>query len=193
MKWVSCLWVLALVAGFWTLLEYDRTPGAAGNALAAWPTASQLVREPGRANLVVAFHPHCPCSRATLSALAQVAIRCRERVTIHALFYKPANGVESWEKTNLWHSAALLPGLTPLSDEEGREAACFGAETSGQVALYSASGTLLFRGGITVSRGHEGGNPGLDALMKCLTDGTPAPGSWPVFGCLLRRSEGIQP
>lgn len=111
----------------------------------------------------------------------------------HVLFYKPTDFRAGWEKTDLWHSAAMIPGVTTICDEDGREADRFGIETSGHVLLYSASGILLFSGGITASRGHQGSSPGFDALLSCLTEGKPDPTHWPVFGCPLRSPEGAQP
>jgi hypothetical protein len=119
--------------------------------------------------------------------------RCQGMAKVHVLFYRRADFPTGWEKTDLWHSAAMIPGVVPISDKDGLEAIRFGAETSGQVMLYSAQGELLFRGGITVARGHQGGNPGFDTLLACLTEGKADPTPWPVFGCPLRSSEGIQP
>jgi hypothetical protein len=70
-------------------------------------------------------------------------------------------------------------------DRNGVEAARFGAETSGFVTLFDVSGHLLFRGGITASRGHAGDNVGADAIVS-LVNGAPARHrQTPVFGCGL--------
>jgi hypothetical protein len=79
-----------------------------------------------------------------------------------------------------------------LCDEDGFEAKRFGAKTSGQVVLYAPKGALLFSGGITVSRGHQGSNPGLESLITCLTQSNPDRTPWPVFGCLLLDPQGTQ-
>jgi hypothetical protein len=75
-----------------------------------------------------------------------------------------------------------------VRDRGGVEAKRFGARTSGEVLLYSAVGRLLFFGGITGSRGHEGDNYGLTSLASFLT-ATPSESAVtagsPVFGCAL--------
>ena len=190
MKLLACIWMLAAGAGFCILLEYANTPGEAGRAVSDWPVESQIVRDPGRANLILAVHPHCPCSRATIDALAHVMTRCQGLATAHVLFYRPADFPEGWERTDLWHNAAKIPGVTTISDEDGLEAIRFGAETSGHVVLYSARGELLFSGGITVSRGHQGSNPCLESLISCLVQSNPDRTPWPVFGCPLQSLEG---
>jgi len=190
MKLVTGFWILITGAGFYALFTYANTPGKAGKPSTAWPADSQMVRDAGRANLVLAMHPHCPCSRATMDALAQVMTRCQGLVTAHVLFYKPVSFARGWEQTDLWHSACDIPGVVVLCDEDGQEGERFGAETSGQVMLYAADSALLFKGGITRARGHQGDNPGMETLINCLTHGIPDHTAWPVFGCPLRNSEG---
>jgi hypothetical protein len=185
-------WILAAGAGIFLLIAYGSTPGDAGTAFSDWPTDSRIVRDVNRSNLVVAVHPHCPCSRATIDALAQAMARCQGLVTAHVLFCRPIEFPEGWEKTELWQSAAAIAGVTPISDGDGVEAQLFGAETSGHVVLYSSAGHLLFSGGITASRGHQGSNPGLDSLISCLTQNTSSPERWPVFGCPLRNPSGAK-
>ena len=61
----------------------------------------------------------------------------------------------------------------------------FHAETSGQTALYDATGNLLFSGGITSARGHEGDNDGRAAVVSLLTSDGAEERETPVFGCPL--------
>jgi hypothetical protein len=79
--------------------------------------------------------------------------------------------------------AAKLPNTRVLWDNDGEEAKRFGAATSGYMLLYDARGTLLFRGGVTVSRGHEGDNEGFDNLVVALRSGRRARTPSRVFGC----------
>jgi hypothetical protein len=71
----------------------------------------------------------------------------------------------------------------------GQEAKLFGAKTSGDVLLFGANGKLIFAGGITASRGHEGDNPGADAMLKALGESrrnkVSTTTATPVFGCSL--------
>jgi len=72
-----------------------------------------------------------------------------------------------------------------MRDDDGVEAARFGAATSGQVILYDRDGGLLFTGGITASRGHAGDNDGRNAIVSLLGRGRETRHSSPVFGCSL--------
>jgi hypothetical protein len=192
MKLLLIIWMLAVGVGFYLLLEYAAAPGEVGRPITAWPVDSRLARDPSRANLVLAVHPHCPCSRATIDALAEVMNHCQGLATAHVLFFRSAHLPEGWERTALWNDAVAIPGVTAIADEDSLEAVRFGVETSGHTVLFSASGELLFSGGITVSRGHQGSNPGMESLIACLTQGKQDRTPWPVFGCPLSNRGGTQ-
>jgi hypothetical protein len=81
--------------------------------------------------------------------------------------------------------AKALPHARVHWDDGGKEAMRFGAATSGYVVLFNTGGSLLFRGGVTASRGHEGDNAGFDSLLVSLRSGVPARASSRVFGCGL--------
>jgi hypothetical protein len=124
--------------------------------------------------------------------LAILMAHSQGRVNANAVFVKPAGFDEAWEKTDLWNSATDIPGVN-VSTDDGAEALRFRSETSGQVALYSAGGRLLFSGGITGSRGHFGDNDGRTAIESLLAGGKAARTETPVFGCPLQKdSSGNQ-
>src|SRR5689334_5850812 len=62
-------WLAATAVGLGRLAVYSQTPGATGTVPAAWPGGDAVSRTPGRPTLVLAMHPACPCSRATLDQL----------------------------------------------------------------------------------------------------------------------------
>jgi len=116
--------------------------------------------------------------------------RCEAKVAATVLFVKPEGFDEGWEHTDLWQEAARIPGVSVVSDEGG-EAARFGAFTSGQALLYDSNGNLLFSGGITSARGHEGDNNGVNAIQSLVASagadaGPRAESTTPVFGCPLQ-------
>jgi hypothetical protein len=117
--------------------------------------------------------------------LAFLMAHCQGRVAVHLFFLQPAEMPSNWTMTDLWRDAARIPGVTVHRDDAGREARLFGAETSGETALYDAEGSLLFHGGITNSRGHSGDNPGRDALQALLMGGPAHLSKTPAFGCRL--------
>ena len=184
---LSCgvLWVLVVgvVVGF--VSNHALTPGAAAASPDEWPALSHIQRAPDRATLVMFAHPKCPCTRASIGELALLMARCQDQVTGYVVFITPEGRAHEWAKTDLWDSAASIPGLRVLEDDCGVEAARFGAVTSGQTVLYDASGRLLFRGGITGARGHSGDNDGRSAVVSLLTSESVNLQQTPVFGCSL--------
>lgn len=93
---------------------------------------------------------------------------------------------EGWERTGLWSSAAAISGVMVRADIDGEAARRFGAATSGQALLYAIDGRLLFSGGITESRGHEGDNAGRSAIAALVLGAkTATPAASPVYGCPL--------
>jgi hypothetical protein len=179
------LWGCGVAASATWLWRYENTPGASADASPAWPADVPIPVSRDRATLVMTVHPHCPCSRASLAELAVLAARAQGRFAAHVLFYKPENAAPDWEKTDLWRTAAEIPGVRVWTDEEGRLARRFDAATSGQTFLYDSDGRLRFSGGVTVSRGHVGDNPALDAILESIHGGRPERRRSPVFGCSL--------
>jgi hypothetical protein len=85
----------------------------------------------------------------------------------------------------LWRQAAAIPGVTVHSDDGGVETRRFHAETSGYTVLYDPRGNLLFQGGITSSRGHEGDNAGRTALESLVQGKVFSQVRTSVYGCSL--------
>jgi hypothetical protein len=107
------------------------------------------------------------------------------RLRAYVLFVKLDGFADDWEKTDLWQSAAAIPGVTVVKDSDGIEARLFNAVTSGQTVRYNARGRLIFSGGITASRGHFGDNIGQGAIVALVNAEVPDQAVTPVFGCPL--------
>ena len=178
-----CLVIFCIGTGF--LWNYENTPGLAATAPEQWPGDSCIVRASDRPTLVMLAHPHCPCTRASIGELSRLMTQAQGRVTAYVLFVKPSEVSDGWEQTDLMKSAAAIPGVTAVRDEDGLEASRFHAATSGQVVLYAPDGKLLFSGGITSARGHAGDNAGRSAIVSLLTRDEATQGKTPVFGCPL--------
>lgn len=179
------LWLFVVGIGLSVLWSYENTPGVAAKPPLRWPIDSQIQRAPDGATLIMLAHPHCPCTRASIGELASLMAHSQGRLTAYVLFLKPAGFSEDWEKTDLWKSAASIPGVKAIADDEGTEARRFHAETSGQTILYDAEGRLLFSGGITGSRGHSGDNAGRSAIVSLVNAGAAESDETFVFGCPL--------
>ncbi|MEO7275031.1 MAG: RedB protein [Vicinamibacterales bacterium] len=184
---LGAAWLVAVGFGMRTLAAYTYTPGEPGHASAYWPAETQLARDPSRPTLVLFAHPQCPCSRAAVSELARLMTTTRGALDVRVVVLHPTGTPPGWERTDIWRAAATIPGVSVVTDEAGHEADRFGAVVSGQSYLYSASGRLLFAGGITLGRGHEGDNPGRAAVLDWVTTGHGATRG-PVFGCTLQQA-----
>ncbi|MEK6261880.1 MAG: RedB protein [Planctomycetota bacterium] len=188
----TTVWAAASLAGLAWLTDYSSVPGVAATSPVAWPQRADLQRDDRQPTLLMFLHPHCPCSQASLSELARVAVQVRERMRMQVLFVQPDGCAPDWYRTSLWTSARDIPGVLVDVDLRGHLAGQFGAKTSGQTLVYDRAGTLVFRGGLTPGRGHEGDSPGRTAVLSLLEERTRGSTmECSAFGCplLTERAE----
>jgi hypothetical protein len=188
---LAVAWLLAVGAGFAGVAIYKMTPSPQREVAATWPAGARAKPSADKATLLLFAHPQCPCTRATLAELAGLEQRYGDRFDTWVLFLSPKGGPASFTDTDLRTSAERIPGVHILIDEGGAEAARFGIATSGTVALYQR-GKLLFHGGITPARGHEGESAGRERIVSLLTTGTADRNDAPVFGCALSDEEPVR-
>lgn len=177
-----------LIAGaisfeWWQNQKYQYTPGIECAVSCRWPTDSKLFRPFNKPCLVVFVHEECPCTRATLTELMKVATKCRDRVSIEIVFIDYELKSHAI-RADLLRTAKEIPSARILSARPN-EARLFGATTSGYVALYNQGGSLVYHGGITDGRGHEGDNLGEDSLVSWITKGIGPVHEQPTYGCEL--------
>lgn len=118
-----------------------------------------------------------------MNELERVLARSGKRFDPHVVFSGPRDGEGP---LSLRAMARAIPGVAIIDDEI--ETKRFGALTSGQVLAYDARGDLVFRGGLTAARGHEGESVGNRALVSFALDpvgSNEIPPSSDVFGCSL--------
>jgi hypothetical protein len=185
----TVIWLCAVFAGTTALMRYKNAAGAQIEPAAQWPTASAVPRARGHATLVLAAHPHCPCTRASVTELDRLLMRAGGRLQAVVLFVKPRGAPEGWEKGDLWTRVAAMPAAKPMLDVDGVEAHRFRALTSGQTVVYDDDGNLLFSGGITAARGHEGDSVGRGLILAALDGARLEHARAPVFGCALDTPE----
>lgn len=191
-------WLAAVAIGFWAMWSYAATPGATALPPPSWPNDSSLQYRPGGWTLVLFLHPRCPCSRSTLAELERLQARVADRIDIQIAFIEPAGVDAAFTHSDLWQRAAALPGAMLYRDGGGREHLRFRAHTSGEALLYAPTGRLAYHGGITPARGHEGANPGSDAILSLVgqrpVEVQPtAVISRPTFGCPLEGAASLAP
>ena len=182
---LTLVWLSLAGAGGWAVGKYENTPGQAASAPLRWPAGTGLAASAARDTLVMVVHPRCPCSRASLAELAQIMARCRSRVSASVVFVQYAGVSPQWMRSGTWRQAAAIPGVRVLPDPGGMLARRLGARTSGQTYLYDMRGRLLFSGGLTSERGHEGDSAGLRAVLALLRGRSASRSRTLVFGCRL--------
>ncbi len=188
---ILVLWCTGLACGAQALWRYSTTPGSDQSAPLHWPAEAPFSPRPGRATLVMFAHPKCPCTRASLAEFSR--LMARGDVDGLVFFARPEGAETGWEHTGLWKTAEEIPGTRVLADIDESAARIFGAETSGHVLFYDASGTLRYSGGITASRGHEGPNAGSDAISTAMGSDHPShPSQCLTFGCPLLSPDAQQ-
>jgi hypothetical protein len=179
---ILLLWVTGVAGGFVIIVRYEGTAGVSGQA----PTnLAEMPQTNGRKLVILLAHPRCPCTRATLSEFEKIITRRQDRVAAHVYFFQPIDRPSSWSQGESWDLAARLPGVQVHADVDGRMAKKLGAKTSGQVVVFDETGRLLFDGGITGARGHQGDNPGCQAVLDLLQGISGSVHDFPVFGCPL--------
>jgi hypothetical protein len=188
---VLLLWLGLIAAGYAWLLRYGFAPGKIATAPGIIPPSLAPSNYVGHAQLFLALHPRCPCSRATVKELAKILSRIPGTINTTVLVYKPASEGESWLQSSLLDECRHM-NCRVLSDPDGRLAASLGSLTSGNVVLYDANGKLRYQGGITASRGHEGDSAGQRAVLEILSGSCKSYKSMPVFGCPIQQSETRQ-
>ena len=183
--WALGLWSLLVLGGFVILWDYSNNPGAPGEAPLQWPEISALSFDSTSPNLVMFAHPRCPCTRASLEELEKIVAKSNQQINLNIVFYHPEKFPQKWVKTSLYHRAERILRAKLSIDTRQQEIHNFRPQTSGQVYLYSQSGKLIYSGGITGSRGHEGDNVGSRTILTWINDGTLLQEKAFVFGCSL--------
>ena len=180
-------WCAALVPGVRYLFAYEHTAGAQSGAPTRWPAGITLARSTTTPTLVVAMHPRCTCTRATLTELEALATAPHPPFATILLIYQPedAGAPAAWRDLSIYAAAQKSLHAQIVLDPGGHIAEKFAAETSGEALLYAADGTLRYQGGVTGARGMEGNNAGLITLRAALAQPTSSQPSKPVFGCAL--------
>lgn len=179
------IWGLLVAGGMFAFDRYKLTPGVAARQTADWPAGSNLQRRAGKPTLVVIAHPQCICTEATLAELARLLATSSDEVETYVIFATLANGKDTDATSHLIRRAKTIPGVRVIVDRDGRETRQFPAQTSGQTFLYDVRGRLVFSGGITGARGHEGPNQGIDRIREALNRTAASGQRTPVFGCAL--------
>jgi hypothetical protein len=189
-------WSVSLAASLGAIHRYTSTSGSSGPTPPSWPAQSALPHDTTRPTVLVFVHPECVCTPTTIDAIRRVTQPASVRTMV--IDSGPAAARSAGQRSQHW---AQRIGATRVVDATGIEASAFGAQVSGHVVVASASGRILFSGGITPGRGHAGPCEGLSAFQEALARATDAPldgasieiPTPPVFGCPIFNEEPCRP
>jgi hypothetical protein len=183
------LWLALIGIGMIPLLTYSITPGKAAHPKWEWPTGTHLELAKDSPTVIMFVHPKCSCSFASLKQLQRLGAAFENKAKFYMVFELPVGADPTWAQTDLWKEAQLTPVIKRVTDEQQMEARGFGSVTSGDTFVYGPQGQLLFHGGITASRGHDGYCKGYDAVLRILLDTQHSQVSrTKTFGCGLFNS-----
>ncbi len=188
-RWIATVataWAISVVGAMLWLEQYANRPGQFG----ATPLVAPIAWSHDAPHLVMFIHPHCPCTWASVGELKKILGAPHAPVHVEVVLVLPPGVPTDWEKTPLAAEVSAINGVQVRTDVGGAEASSFGAQTSGHVVLYAADGRLLYSGGITRSRGHEGDNPGSESVLALLNGRDADESARPVFGCPLVADGG---
>jgi hypothetical protein len=172
-------------------MQFENTAGSSGNPRTHLPTELRAAAGKDAFVLVMLAHPNCPCTRASLIELERLTARVRGRLATFVILSRPGASVEELHASPMGKAAAKIPGVSvipqPLLASEA-----FAGETSGQTLLYEPGGILVYSGGITRGRGHQGDNAGADAVVARVAGRTRELLRLPAFGCPLKNPSASQ-
>lgn len=174
---IVLLWLAVVAGGLFALMHYDATPAAAHIVTNRWPSSSSITPDDKRPMMIMAVHPQCSCTQATLHELERMLPRMDNKARIIVLLLGKTG--------NRYEDEVASMHIEYRHDPSGQEARKFGLTTSGEVAIYSPTGALLYTGGITGARAHEGDNSGEDAAIAAVTGEGDSKKQAPVYGCEL--------
>ncbi len=168
--------------------RYATLPAALTAGPEVWPDVALALADDSP-TLVLFIHPACPCTRATLHELERAYVEVGR--VFHTRFVvtgDPAERTSIHDEVDRIAAAFAQSGrVTVTQDPDGEVARAFAASTSGEAFVYRPDGTLVFQGGLTSARSHEGPNRGHDAIVALMRDPSVERGSEPAYGCGLTK------
>jgi hypothetical protein len=193
---ILCLiWLVAVISGLGFLMDYESRPGENAFQSTRLPVNSELLESKTVPTVIMFIHPHCPCTRASVSEFQRVHSVCCNDARFKIVAFDPVGADADWRESDLVETAISIPDVSLVWDLAGRQGREINIKTSGHVLAFDAGGQLRFSGGITGSRGHEGDSAGSSALIRWLRQsGMPSNRNespsvevirTPVFGCSL--------
>ncbi|MBX3434592.1 MAG: hypothetical protein KF847_14835 [Pirellulales bacterium] len=185
MALVTLAWAVLCLGSFAALVIYKQAPGDMQFACRELDSGLPDREDQAPYRLVMAIHPKCPCSTASVRQLERLLARTGSQMSVTMLAYRPSRAPADWERTSLTTRAQSVAHVQLVVDDDGQIAAQLGLCTSGATVLFGPDGVPLFSGGVTPSRGHEGDCTGADAVFAAVRGRRIPVSTAPVYGCSL--------
>ena len=106
----TLVWACLILLGARTVMKYENAAATPGEPSSRWPVDSRLPHPAGTFVLIMAAHPDCPCTRASVTQLEQLMARLRGKLAAFVLFSKPEASEQDVRAAELWIKAAKIPG-----------------------------------------------------------------------------------
>src|SRR5262245_46679506 len=101
----ALVWIAAIGLGLRYLVNYSVQPGIPAAAPDEWPAESLIPAPQGQHVLVMTLHPHCPCSRASVTELNNLMAMLRpDHVKGYVLVVKPKEFADDWIQTESYRN-----------------------------------------------------------------------------------------
>ena len=121
------MWAVAVLIGAATLLQYSLFEGARADVPLRQPEKQSVTAaEKSKADVFVFVHPHCPCSRATVTQLNRLTACSNSEAIIHVLFFCPDSQPDAWTRTTLGLRQRTFSG--GITGSRGHAGACRGSD-----------------------------------------------------------------
>ena len=185
-KYSLGLWLFILVAGISAFAKFAYTPGETAHAPKLWPALTRLKAPNQLPKLLVFVHPKCGCSEATLRNLEKILPDLVNKVQIKIVM-NDLGDPAMLQGSKAFAQASAFKNVDIVVDHGGYETAAFGVKTSGQAMLYDETGHLVFQGGLTPFRGHEGVSEGEISVVKWIQTREMVWKDTSVFGCAMKE------
>lgn len=185
---ITSLWCLIVISGMCTMMSYSNRGGNNGAPPSNNPNAINASQQNESNTLLLFLHPKCSCSLATVREMSRIIAYASRPIDIHIVF-APISIYQDVSETKIWSHASLLPSVNIVVDRNGDLIKQYAVKTSGHALLYNPHGKLMFSGGITSGRGHEGDNSGKTAVIALISGQRALINTVPVFGCPLMGSQ----
>lgn len=182
-------WLAAIATAMAALADYMHTPAPQAAPADAWPDTLEPL-DAGVHTLVLAVHPRCPCTVATVRQLEKLRDTPEHPLRIRAYAFEPARPDQprDWRDTDVTrilerHGARVIP------DPEGNAATTLRLTTSGHAVLFDPNANAVFQGGLTHARGVAGPSAAVVNINRVLA-GQPHPlNTTHVYGCPIHNPQ----